>query len=104
MSDNATAVLEVLTAKDSPRTIRELAYITGLTRREVEDAIQHLRATSRSPICSDGRGVWIARDREELRDMIARLDGRCATQHATARGLRRLLERLDGQTTWEVAS
>lgn len=100
--NGAVLVLEALTRREKPITIADLSASLGIPRRDVEAAIQHLRRASEGAVCSDKRGVWLARDREELRDMVSRLWSRIYEQMATARGLAELLERIDGQESLEL--
>jgi biotin operon repressor len=78
-------VLAALTYR--PRTLDAIANSLGLTRREVEKAVQALRAAG-EPIVTTGHGVHLTADPDELERCVAALQRRTLQQYATVRALR----------------
>ena len=91
------AVLNALTEATGPLHLPDLAIAAGVSGRDAEAAVQHLRTAGLSPVCSGSEGYWIARNLGELRADIARGDRRLRTMHATRRGQRKLLRRLEAE-------
>lgn len=86
------------------RTQPELAYALGVPVREVQQSLQRLRVAG-EPICSGDRGVWLARDADELAASNRRLHHRLAEQYRTLRAQRRAEARLRDQlelTLWRT--
>ena len=77
-----------------PRPLDSLAYLTGLTRREVEQAVELARREGIAPICSGTDGIWLARDERELAADIERGERRIRTMLRTRNGQKRLLKRM----------
>lgn len=93
----AAAVLSALTAAAGPLHLPELASAAGVDSRACEAAVQGLRTAGAAPICSGTAGYWLARSIAELRADIARGERRLRAMHATRRGQKRLLMRLEGE-------
>lgn len=106
---NPADVLYLHLELDRPRTIGALAELLHWPRRMVEQAITDLRLQGK-PVCSDGRGVWIATTAEEMAGQAQRLRERAIHQLLTARAVRQTARRMAAaeakvqQTTiWEAA-
>jgi hypothetical protein len=91
------AVLDALVAATEPLHLPDLAAAADVEEREAQAAIQHLRTAEIAPVCSSGRGYWLARSVSELRADIERGDRRLRTMHATRSGQKRLLRRLEAE-------
>ena len=57
-------------------------------------AEQELRAAG-YPLCSDSRGIWLAKDREDALSAYRRLRSRFLTQAQTARAVLRAAQRIE---------
>ena len=79
-----------------PTPISELADRLGVSRRQVERAVEQARVEG-LPICTGPGGVWLTDDPAELRVQYRRLRSRYITQAVNARALLRTAHRLDGQ-------
>ena len=89
---NAARVLACLSA--APRTMGDIALLTGLPRRRVEEAVEAIRKGGVAPVCSDGRGLWLARDVAEYQANVDGRRRRAVGQLVTVREERRLVRRL----------
>jgi biotin operon repressor len=89
-------VLAALTYR--PRTLDAIANSLGLSRREVEKAVQELRAAG-EPIITDGRGVHLTDDPDELERCLVALQRRTLSQYATVRSLRMTARRMRAART-----
>jgi hypothetical protein len=103
--DAATAVLTLLGRSGQPITLSQLADDLRCSRRLVEAAVQQLRLQG-VPVCTDGRGAWVARTSQEAYEMYRRLRSRYISQAVTARAVRRTaaaMERRERQqlSLWE---
>jgi len=79
-------------------TIRELAIILAVSRREVEEAIQSLRLQG-NPIATGQRGVKLANSAAELAESNRSLHHRLKAQYQTLRAQRRAEARLRERET-----
>lgn len=91
-------------SQDTAVTLSAIADAAGVSRREVEQAIQQARLDG-IPLITSGRGVWRAETAQEARSMAERLRSRAITQMTTAQALDRAADAMDrvGQTTWLAA-
>jgi hypothetical protein len=105
----AQAVLASLGwGRDNAYTIGALSEVMGWPRRAVEQAITDLRLNGKA-IASDGSGVWLTADPDELDATYRSLRNRIKSQSVTAWALRSTSKRMrDGsvQATlpWETAA
>jgi len=70
----------------TPVTISEIAEDMKVSRRQVEKAIEELRASGR-PVCSGASGVWITMNEAELVEQYRALRRRYIRQAVNARVL-----------------
>ncbi len=80
--------------RQEPATIEDLARITHLRRRRVEEALEAIRRGGLVPVCSGPEGVWVARTVTEYEANVDARRRRFVTQALTVRAERRLLRRL----------
>lgn len=71
-----------------PRPLNDIALETGLSRRDVEQAIHELRLGG-APICTGQAGAWVAQSAAELAASNGRLHHRLREQYATLKAQRR---------------
>lgn len=71
-----------------PRPLNDIALETGLSRRDVEQAIHELRLGG-APICTGPAGAWIAQSAAELAASNATLHHRLRAQYQTLRAQKR---------------
>ena len=84
------------------RTYGEIAESAGVTRREVEQAVQDARLSG-LPIVSSGKGLWLGTDAEALA-WCERAHARAIHQLETVKGVRAGVERRGANLTlWEAA-
>ena len=81
---------------DNARSIGAIAESAGVSRREVERAVEDARRNG-EPICTGPGGVWLTDNPAELRDNYRALRRRYIRQAVNARVLLRTARRLDGQ-------
>ena len=71
------------------QTIGSLADLTGLSRRQVEVALQSLAASGAYPVIAGPRGVYLASSPDEVDAYASALRARLTHQAHRIRGLRR---------------
>ena len=108
MSGDAERVLSLL--GNASVTQADMAFVLGLTIRQVQSACEELRRAGH-PIITSGNGVGLAGHSEEVLACAAGLRRRAITQWVTARALRRTGLRMRtaedaaaSLTLWRVAS
>lgn len=84
----AERVLYLLVSDYGWHTIRDLAIEAGVSRREVEQAVQQLRLAD-NPIATGQRGVRLAHTADELAESYRSLHHRLREQYRTLRAQRR---------------
>lgn len=91
-----TAVLTILMRAEGNEwfTIEELRYITGATRRDIEETIQDLRLSG-SPIIGGAQGVRYTLDPDEIRQYATGRRRRLVSIALGTRALLRAARRLD---------
>ena len=92
MTPLSFSLLEFLRANSGASfTQRELSVKFSVQIREIQYAIQELRADFGAPICSGDAGIWLARDRKEAEAMIEKLKNRAIHQLETQQKMREKL-------------
>ena len=86
MSGDAEQVLSLLA--NASVTQADMAFVLGLTIRQVQSACEELRRAGH-PVLSSGHGIRLARTSDEALACAAGLRRRAITQWVTARALRR---------------
>lgn len=76
-----------------PRTKREIAALSGIAVRDVEQLIQQARLEG-AAVISDGDGYRISTDPAEVAACADALRRRLATQYLTTRALKRTARRM----------
>ena len=101
MSGDAERVLSLL--NNASVTQADMAFVLGLTIRQVQSACEELRRAGQ-PVISSADGVGLARTADEALACAAGLRKRAITQLLTARALRRTGRRMkeseDTQKFW----
>jgi len=93
-------------SSDTARTLSQIAELAGVSRREVEQAVQQARMDG-VPLITSERGVWRAQMPQEARQMAERLRSRAITQMETAAALDRAadaMEQTGQETLWGRAA
>ena len=83
----------------SARTISAICHETGLCRRDVEAALESLRADLHEPICAGKLGYFDAASVAELDAYLAAFDRRLRTMLRTRTGLRLARRRMQDERT-----
>lgn len=93
--------------KAGPRTIDDLRFALGYTRRDVEAAVESLRLAGQ-PIIGGNDGLHLTEDPDELAAYVDARRRRLVTVYAGTRALRRVLRAMrdrkaaaEGLTLWD---
>jgi len=88
---------------DNARSISQIADSYGVSRREVEQALEDARRAG-VPLVAGARGVYIATDVRELIEYERRLRERVRSQMHGIRGVRKAIRAWDQPLTlWDAA-
>lgn len=92
-------------SQDTAVTLSAIADAAGVSRREVEQAIQQARLDG-IPLITSGRGVWRAQTPQEAREWVKAQRSRAIHLMESAAGVERWADQQDsaGQASlWEAA-
>lgn len=79
--------------EDRAVTLSELAERMGVSRREVEHAVQAARLAG-EPIVTSQRGCWLSTDPDEVARAAESLNSRVVNQYRTVRAMRATARRM----------
>ncbi len=79
----------LLWGTERAQTIGQLADMTHLTRRQVEQALEELVSSGSHPIVAGPRGVWLEADPAAVDAYADALLRRCRSQYRRIAGVRR---------------
>ena len=63
-------------------------HISG---QEIREAVNYLRKTSISPVCSNNRGYYVSNDKQQIKDQVNKLQGRIDAMNAALLGLQKFI-------------
>lgn len=96
--------VRLLWGVEHSRTIGQLADLTLLTRRQVEQALQALTESGAYPIVAGSSGIYLTTNVAELDAYADRLLARARSQFARVRGVRKCARSLrQPMTLWDAA-